>query len=85
MPFYKTVSSLACTVYLVASDITKPKDKNVMNTAINTANEGPVRIQYKCLVPIIPSNETEHPPYFQNRIICNVLSPSSYTYISVKD
>ncbi len=36
----------------------------------HSANEGPVRIQYKCLVPK------------QNY---NVLSPSSYTLISVRD
>jgi hypothetical protein len=34
-----------------------------------TTNEGPVRIQYKCLVPIY---------------VYNVLSPSSYTHISVR-
>jgi hypothetical protein len=37
-----------------------------------TANERPVRIQYKCLVRshlCTPKNETVQPPYFQNRII----------------
>ena len=32
----------------------------------------------------IPRNETVQPPYFQNRIN-NVLSPNSYTHISVRD
>ncbi len=43
-----------------------------------TANEGPVRIQYKCLVPIYAYPEMKL--LFQNH---NVLSPSSYTHISV--
>ena len=35
-----------------------------------SANDEPVRIQYKCLVPFMFSrNETVQPPYFQNRII----------------
>jgi hypothetical protein len=42
-----------------------------------TANEGPVRIQYKCLVPIYVFLEVK-----QNY---NVLSPSSYSHISVRD
>ncbi len=47
-----------------------------------TANEGPVRIQYKCLVPIyfFPEIKLLFPK--QNY---NVLSPSSYTHISVRD
>ncbi len=37
----------------------------------HTANEGQVRIHYKCLVPsyVFPENETVQPPGFQNRII----------------
>ncbi len=37
----------------------------------STANEGQVRIQYKCLVPIyvFPEMKLCMPPYFQNRII----------------
>jgi hypothetical protein len=51
-----------------------------------TANEGPVRILNKCLVPIyVSTNITVKPPYFQNRTIYNVLSPNSYTHISVRD
>ncbi len=47
-----------------------------------TANEGPVRIQYKCLVPIylfFPEMKLLFPKqkYY-------VLSPSSYTHISVR-
>ncbi len=49
---------------------------------VHTANEGPVRIQYKCLVPIyvFPRMKLLFPK--QNY---NVLSPSSYTLISVRD
>jgi hypothetical protein len=46
------------------------------------ANEGPVKILYKCLVPIdvFPEMKLLFPK--QNY---NVLSPSSFTHISVKD
>jgi hypothetical protein len=46
-----------------------------------TANEGPVRIQYKCMVPIyvFPKIKLLFPK--QNY---NVLSPSFYTHISVR-
>jgi hypothetical protein len=47
-----------------------------------TANEGPVRIQYKCLVPIYVFPEMKLLFPKQNY---NVLSPSSYTHISVTD
>ena len=33
----------------------------------------------------IPRNETAQPPYFPNKIICNVLSPSFYNHISARD
>ncbi len=42
-----------------------------------TANEGPVRIQYKCLVPIYETDISKTDLY--------VLSPSSYTNIFVRD
>jgi hypothetical protein len=47
-----------------------------------TANEGPVRIQYKCLVPVyvFPERKLLVP---KNNF--NVLSPSPYTHISVRD
>jgi hypothetical protein len=47
-----------------------------------TANEGPVRIQYKCLVPIyvFPEMKLLFPKHNDN-----VLSPSFYTHISVRD
>jgi hypothetical protein len=47
-----------------------------------TANEELMRIQYKCLVPIsvFPEMKLLFPK--QNY---NVLSPSSYTHISVRD
>jgi hypothetical protein len=42
-----------------------------------TANEGLVRIQYKCLVPIYVSRkETERPLYSQTRIIIVLIVPS---------
>jgi hypothetical protein len=49
---------------------------------VYTANKGPVRIQYKCLVPnyVLPEIKLLFPK--QNY---NVLSPSSYTHISVSD
>jgi hypothetical protein len=50
--------------------------------AIHTANEGLVRIQYKCLVPIYVCPEWKLLFPKQNY---NVLSPCSYTHISVRD
>ncbi len=47
-----------------------------------TANEGPVRIQYKCLVPIYLLPEMKLLFSKQNYY---VLSPSSNTHISVRD
>jgi hypothetical protein len=46
------------------------------------ANEGPVKIQYKCLVPIyiFPEMKLLFPKHNYN-----VLSPSSYTHKSVRD
>jgi hypothetical protein len=43
----------------------------------HTANEGPVRIQYKCLVPIYAFPETKILFPEQNY---NILSPSSYSF-----
>ncbi len=52
--------------------------------ALYPANEGPVRIQYKCLVPIyiFPEMKLLFP---KQNYMYNVLSPSSYTHISVRD
>ncbi len=38
----------------------------IKKNSVCAANEGPVRIQYKCLVPFLcmPRNETVQPPYF---------------------
>jgi hypothetical protein len=47
-----------------------------------TANEGPVRIQYKCLVHIYVFSEMKLLFSKQNY---NVLSPSSDTHISLRD
>jgi hypothetical protein len=49
---------------------------------LDTANEGPVRIQYKWLVPIYVFPEMKLLFPKQNY---NVLSPYSYTHISVRD
>jgi hypothetical protein len=55
-------------------------------SVLYTANEGPVRLQYKCLVSIyldsLLRNETVTVFPKQN---FNVLSPNSYTHISVRD
>jgi hypothetical protein len=48
----------------------------------HSANKGPVRILYKCLVPIYVFREMKLLFLKQNY---NVLSPSSYTHISVRD
>ncbi len=53
----------------------------VLNS-VRTANVGPVRVQYKCLVPIYVVPETKLLFPKQNY---NVLFPSSYTYIPVRD
>ncbi len=57
----------------------KPKK---LYSFVYTANEVPVRIQYKCLVPVyeFPERKLLFPK--QNY---NVLHPSSYTRISVRD
>ncbi len=52
------------------------------HASICTANEGPVRIQYTCLVPIYVFLEIKLLSPKQNY---NVLSPSSYTLISMRD
>jgi hypothetical protein len=59
-----------------------PKKPSKAFLGTNTANEGPVRIQYKCLVPnyVFPEMKLLFPK--QNY---NVLSSSSYTHISVRD
>jgi hypothetical protein len=49
---------------------------------IHTANEGPERIQYKCLVPNYVFSEMK---LFFPKQNYNVLSPSSYIHISVRD
>ncbi len=49
----------------------------ILNT-LYTANEGQVRIQFKCLVPIYVFPEME---LLLPKPNCNVLSPSSYTLI----
>ncbi len=57
-----------------------PRKKST--TVLYTANEGPLRIQYKCLIPIyvFPEMKLLFPKHNYN-----VLPPSSYTHISVRD
>jgi hypothetical protein len=55
---------------------------NARNGDGHTANEGLVRIQYKCRVPIYVFPEMKLLFPKQNY---NVLSPSSYTHIYVRD
>ncbi len=56
--------------------------KLTSESILYTANEGPVRIQYICLVPIYVFPEMKLLFSKQNY---NVLSPSTYTHISVRD
>ncbi len=56
--------------------------KNSWNYSNHTANEGPVTIQFKCLVPIYIFPEIRLLFPKQNY---NVLPPSSYTHLSVSD
>jgi hypothetical protein len=51
-----------------------------------TANEGPVKIQYNCLVPIFMySQKWNCAASLFPKHNYNVLSPNSYTHISVRD
>jgi hypothetical protein len=50
-----------------------------------TANEGPVIIQYKCLVPIEVFPEINCAASLFPKQKYNVLSPKSFTHISVRD
>jgi hypothetical protein len=54
---------------------------------IHTANVGPVRIQYKCLVPIYVFLKTKLCSLLISTTdLCgNVLSPNSYTHMFVRD
>ncbi len=67
-----------CSYYLISAE------ENMANphASICTANEGPVIIQHTCLVPIYVFLEIKLLSPKQNY---NVLSPSSYTHISVRD
>jgi hypothetical protein len=53
-----------------------------LTSHIYSANERPMRIQYKCLVPIYVFPEMKLLFTTQNY---NVLYPSSYTHLSVRD
>jgi hypothetical protein len=62
----------------------RPKERDstcLILYCTTTANEGPVKILYKCLVPIyvFPEMKLLFPKQSYN-----VLSPSSYTHISVR-
>ncbi len=58
------------------------QEKDFCSILFYTANEGPVRIQHKCLVPIYVFPEMKQ---FFPKQNYNVLSPSSYTHLSVRD
>jgi hypothetical protein len=51
---------------------------------VHTANEGPVRIQYKCLVPIFVFLEMKLCSLFPQKNY-NARSPNSFTHIFVRD
>jgi hypothetical protein len=53
-----------------------------MCKTVYISKKGPMRIQYKCLFPIYVFPEMKL--LFPNKN-CSVLSPSSYTHISVRD
>jgi hypothetical protein len=63
-------------------DVIETEALRVILLAMHTSNEGPVRIQYKCVVPIyvFPEMKLLFPKHYNN-----VLSPSSSTHISVRD
>ncbi len=75
--------SLCLTVYLTACPVCMRVFLSKCLPTACTANEGPVRIQYKCLVPIYISQKWNcvHPPYFQNRIIMICLPIPTLTYL----
>jgi hypothetical protein len=50
-----------------------------------TAKEGPVSIKYKCLLPIYVFPEMKLCSLLISKPKINVLSPNSYTHISVRD
>jgi hypothetical protein len=52
-------------------DMYVDRKKRCLASSGHTANEGPVRIQYKCLIPIyiFPEMKLRSFFYFQNRII----------------
>ncbi len=53
--------------------------KNSNEKTLHTANEGPVRIQYNCLVPIYIFPEMKC--YFQNRIMMFCLPVPTLIYL----
>jgi hypothetical protein len=62
-------------------------DDKISKVILYTANEGPVRIQYKCLVPIyvFPEIKLCRLVISKTEVQSIVLSPNSYTHISVRD
>ncbi len=58
------------------------RDLNLLCSCYSTANEGPVRIQYKYMVPIYVFPEMK---LLFTKHNYNDLSPSSYSHISVRD
>ncbi len=85
---YMTGANIFCIFLVKIQKMRKrminPKGNRQAKLFIHTANEGPERIQYKCLVPIymfIPRNETAGPCYFQNRNIIFCLPISTFMYL----
>ncbi len=65
-----------------SAELGSPFLTHLQNNVLYTANEGPVRIQHKCLVPLYVLPEMKLLCLEQNYI---VLSSSSYTHISMRD
>jgi hypothetical protein len=64
------------------SSVTPSTTSATAGTITTTANKGPMRIQYKCLVPIYVFPEMR---LFFPKQNYNVLSPSSCTHKSLRD
>ncbi len=77
---FEQLFSRSCANHWVHIGVEEKEEEGIC--PLRTANEGPVRIQYKCLIPayVFPEMKLLFP-----RQNYNVLSPSSYTHISVRD
>jgi hypothetical protein len=82
LTFWSSIRPTAATAATTMWEGTRLLSVNHCTIFIHTAKEGPERIKYKCLVPIYVFPEIKLLFPKQNY---NVLSPSSFTYISVRD